>query len=244
MFSNTYKTEFGDWAKIYGVWKFFPEFLPDEGTENCPPASPHATMDGKDDEKSVLEQYAYQKTAFLQQAPMALPVYSETEAPLAIQVDPMHCEPTDPKSSVEKANQEAALGSALERLHMERQTRVSPPIHSPDWVKEKGVKLANGEKVNTEEQSEPEEQPYTIPQALALIFKRHHIASQEQLFDWCHEEGSPKGQLKTLYLRVKEIAPQHYERIAKPNATIQGTLQKYLTGYKYYSLEAAIRAGL
>ena len=89
-----------------------------------------------------------------------------------------------------------------------------------------------------------EEQPYTIPEALVLIFQRHHITSQEQLIYWCHEEGGPRGKIGTLYLRVNEIAPEHYERIAKPNAVIRATLQKYLIGYKRYSLDAATRAGL
>ena len=88
------------------------------------------------------------------------------------------------------------------------------------------------------------EKPHTIPQAVALIFKIHQITSQEQLFDWCLREGSPKGRLKTLYHMVKKIAPEHYKRIAKPTAVVQATLQRYLTGYKYYSLDAATKAGL
>ena len=69
----------------------------------------------------------------------------------------------------------------------------------------------------------------SIPDALRTLFARKGITNRKQLNAWCGSAGREK-----LYMRIKRLAPEHWSRIATPEASTRAAYETMLSGYKHY----------
>lgn len=68
-----------------------------------------------------------------------------------------------------------------------------------------------------------------IKEAIQFIVTIENLRSKQDLDLWCGDMGRNK-----LYLYVKRLAPEHWERIKTPEASVRFNYEKILTGYKIY----------
>lgn len=69
-----------------------------------------------------------------------------------------------------------------------------------------------------------------IKQAVHFIVSIENLQSKQDLDLWCGDMGRNK-----LYLYIKYLAPEHWERIKTPEASVRFNYEKILTGYKIYN---------
>jgi len=69
-----------------------------------------------------------------------------------------------------------------------------------------------------------------IKQAIQFIVSIENLRSKQDLDVWCGDMGKKK-----LYLYVKRLAPEHWERIKTPQDSVRFYYQQMLTGYKIYN---------
>lgn len=68
-----------------------------------------------------------------------------------------------------------------------------------------------------------------ITQATWFIISNENMRSKQDLDIWCGDMGRQK-----LYLYVKNLAPDHWNRIATPENSVRRCYQEMLEGYKIY----------
>jgi len=68
-----------------------------------------------------------------------------------------------------------------------------------------------------------------IQEALQTIFDIANIKSREDLDRWCGKEGR-----KRLYMAVRRIAPEHWEKLKEPECTTRARYESILSGYKIF----------
>jgi hypothetical protein len=70
----------------------------------------------------------------------------------------------------------------------------------------------------------------TINEALNFILETENITTKEDLDKWC-------GHLKRekLYKYIKQLAPNHWDRLKEPKAYVRGYYEHKLIGYKVFS---------
>tara|TARA_Y100000389_G_C17383820_1_gene475867 strand:+ start:253 stop:486 length:234 start_codon:yes stop_codon:yes gene_type:complete len=66
-----------------------------------------------------------------------------------------------------------------------------------------------------------------IKSAIKFIVEIENLRSKQDLDIWCGYMGRKK-----LYLYVKRLAPEHWEKIQTPENSIRFYYQQMLTGYK------------
>jgi hypothetical protein len=66
-----------------------------------------------------------------------------------------------------------------------------------------------------------------IKSATQFIVSIENLRSKQDLDIWRGVMGKKK-----LYLYVKHLAPEHWERIQTPECSVRGYYQQMLTGYK------------
>jgi hypothetical protein len=69
-----------------------------------------------------------------------------------------------------------------------------------------------------------------IKSAIQFIVSIENLRSKQDLDTWC---GDMKRQ--KLYLYVKRLAPEHWNRIKTPKESVRFYYQEMLTGYKIYT---------
>ena len=69
-----------------------------------------------------------------------------------------------------------------------------------------------------------------IKEAIKFILSIENLRSKEDLNIWLGDMGKKK-----LYLYVKRLAPEHWERIQMPQDSVRFYYQQMLTGYKIYN---------
>ena len=69
-----------------------------------------------------------------------------------------------------------------------------------------------------------------IKEAIKFILSIENLRSKEDLNIWLGDMGKKK-----LYLYVKRLAPEHWERIKTPQDSVRFYYQQMLTGYKIYN---------
>ena len=69
-----------------------------------------------------------------------------------------------------------------------------------------------------------------IKSAIQFILSIENLRSKQDLDLWCGDMGKKK-----LYLYVKNLAPENWERIKKPENSVRFYYQQMLTGYKIYN---------
>jgi hypothetical protein len=69
-----------------------------------------------------------------------------------------------------------------------------------------------------------------IKEAIKFIVSIENLRSKEDLNIWLGDMGKKK-----LYLYVKRLAPEHWERIKTPQDSVRFYYQQMLTGYKIYN---------
>jgi len=69
-----------------------------------------------------------------------------------------------------------------------------------------------------------------IKEAIKFILSIENLRSKEDLNIWLGDMGKKK-----LYLYVKRLAPEHWERIQTPQDSVRFYYQQMLTGYKIYN---------
>jgi len=69
-----------------------------------------------------------------------------------------------------------------------------------------------------------------IKEAIEFIVSIEKLRCKQDLDVWCGDMGKQK-----LYLYVKCLAPEHWERIRTPKNSVRVYYQQMLTGYKLYN---------
>ena len=68
-----------------------------------------------------------------------------------------------------------------------------------------------------------------IKSAIQFIVSVENLRSKQDLDAWCGDMGKTK-----LYLYVKRLSSEHWERIRTPKESVRSYYQKMLTGSKIY----------
>ena len=68
-----------------------------------------------------------------------------------------------------------------------------------------------------------------IKSATQFILSIENLRTKQDLDNWCGDMGKKK-----LFLYIKRLAPEHWERINTPKNSVGFYYQKMLTGYKIY----------
>jgi hypothetical protein len=68
-----------------------------------------------------------------------------------------------------------------------------------------------------------------IKQGVQFLITTENLRSKQDLDKWCGDMGKKK-----LYLYVKRMAPEHWEKIKTPENSVRFYYQQMLTGYKIY----------
>jgi len=68
-----------------------------------------------------------------------------------------------------------------------------------------------------------------IKSATQFVLSIENLRSRQDLDLWCGDMGKKK-----LYLYVKRLAPEHWQKIARPKESVRSYYQTMLTGYKVY----------
>ena len=65
-----------------------------------------------------------------------------------------------------------------------------------------------------------------IKTAVQFIFECVNIQTKQDLDKWCGDMGR-----KRLYLKVQQLAPEHWDRIKTPRNSVRSCYYGMLTGY-------------
>jgi len=65
-----------------------------------------------------------------------------------------------------------------------------------------------------------------IKTAIEIIFDIANIQTKQDLDKWCGDMGR-----KRLYLKVQQLAPEHWDRIKTPECSVRYCYRGMLTGY-------------
>jgi len=69
-----------------------------------------------------------------------------------------------------------------------------------------------------------------IKSAIQFVVSIENIRTKQDLDKWRGDMGKKK-----LYLYVKRLAPEHWDRIETPRNSVRFYYQRMLTGYKIYN---------
>ena len=70
-----------------------------------------------------------------------------------------------------------------------------------------------------------------IKEAIQFIVSIENLRSKSDLEVWCGDMGKQK-----LYLYIKRLAPEHWEKIRTPKDSVRFYYQQMLIGYKIYNI--------